>query len=123
MVLFPSFLEGLARTRSLKKMKNCHEDVARKTAEALEKEAKKNELVLSSSSGIFMSDKSNNFSSVCSKRGQKGINQDCLFIWEVSPQFENVFLFVANMLVSKHMLYIFHIFISWVGRNLDAKRT
>ncbi|KAI5349364.1 hypothetical protein L3X38_002251 [Prunus dulcis] len=82
MVLFPSLLEGLARTRSLKKMKNCHEDVARKTAEALEKEAKKNELVLSSSSGIVMSDKSNNFSSVCSKRGQKGINQDCLIIWE-----------------------------------------
>ncbi|XP_024192970.1 probable protein phosphatase 2C 34 [Rosa chinensis] len=81
MVLFPSFLDGLGRTISIKKTKNCHGDVAKETAEALTKEAKKNELVLSSS-GIVDSDKSNNFSSVCSKRGQKGINQDCLVIWE-----------------------------------------
>ncbi|KAK9933864.1 hypothetical protein M0R45_021037 [Rubus argutus] len=81
MVLFPSFLDGLGRTISIKKTKNCHNDVGKETADALAKEAKKNELVLSSS-GIVKSDKSNNFSSVCSKRGQKGINQDCLVIWE-----------------------------------------
>lgn len=81
-MLFPSFFDGLGRTISIKKTKNCHNDVGKETADALAKEAKKNELVLSSS-GIVKSDKSNNFSSVCSKRGQKGINQDCLVIWEV----------------------------------------
>lgn len=81
-MLSPFFLDGLGRTISIEKTKNCHNDVAKETAEALTKEAKMNELVLSSS-GIVKSDKSNNFSSVCSKRGQKGINQDCLVIWEV----------------------------------------
>lgn len=80
-MLFPSFFDGLGRTISIKKTKNFHNDVGKETADALAKEAKKNELVLSSS-GIVKSDKSNNFSSVCSKRGQKGINQDCLVIWE-----------------------------------------
>ncbi|ESR55709.1 hypothetical protein CICLE_v10022462mg [Citrus x clementina] len=35
-----------------------------------------------SSSGIVKSNKSSNFASVCSKRGQKGINQDCAIVWE-----------------------------------------
>ncbi|KAJ9154538.1 hypothetical protein P3X46_027858 [Hevea brasiliensis] len=34
------------------------------------------------SSGIVKSSRSNNFASVCSKRGQKGINQDSLIVWE-----------------------------------------
>ncbi|OMO53607.1 phosphatase 2C (PP2C)-like protein [Corchorus capsularis] len=45
------------------------------------KDAKKNELMLSSS-GTVKSNRSNNFASVCSKRGQKGINQDCAVVWE-----------------------------------------
>ncbi|XP_009369998.1 probable protein phosphatase 2C 34 [Pyrus x bretschneideri] len=81
MVLFPSLLEGWGRTKSGKKTKNCPSDVARKTAKAWEKEAKKNERV-SSSSGVVMSERSNTLSSVCSKRGRKGINQDCLTIWK-----------------------------------------
>ncbi|CAL1397303.1 unnamed protein product [Linum trigynum] len=94
MVLFPSFFNGLARTvsstsSSLKKAKSMEKDSAaaaadgggKQAAEELAKDAKRNELILSSS-GIVKSTKSNNFSSVCSRRGQKGVNQDCLVVWE-----------------------------------------
>ncbi|OMP11874.1 phosphatase 2C (PP2C)-like protein [Corchorus olitorius] len=87
MVLFPSLLDGLARSVSIKKGKNNNgqtsssTDVGREAAETMAKDAKKNELMLSSS-GTVKSNKSNNFASVCSKRGQKGINQDCAVVWE-----------------------------------------
>lgn len=81
MVLFPSILDGLVRTISIKKDR-CDDHVGRKTAEALSKVAKKKELI-SNSSGIVKSEKSDNLSSIFSKRGQKGINQDCLVVWEV----------------------------------------
>ncbi|XWS14129.1 hypothetical protein CRYUN_Cryun36dG0096800 [Craigia yunnanensis] len=81
MVLFPSFLDGLARTISINKGRNSQTDVGREAAETLAEDAKKNELMLSSS-GTIKSNKSNNFASVCSKRGQKGINQDCAIVWE-----------------------------------------
>ncbi|KAJ4844972.1 hypothetical protein Tsubulata_011705 [Turnera subulata] len=79
MVLFPSFFDGLARTVSIKKGKE--KDVGKEAAEALAKGAKKKELMLSSS-GTTKSNKSNNFASVCSKQGQKGVNQDRLIVWE-----------------------------------------
>lgn len=83
MVLFPSLVSGLARSVSFKRGKNCEkEDEGRKAVEALAKEAKKNELLLSSS-GIVKSHKANTFASVFSKRGRKGTNQDCLTVWEV----------------------------------------
>ena len=82
MVLFPSILDGLARTVSIKKGRNSQKDVGKEAAESLAKDAKKNELMLSSS-GNVKSNKSNHFASVCSKKGQKGINQDCLIVWEV----------------------------------------
>lgn len=78
----PSVLEGLARSVSIKRGKNSTKDVGKETAASFAKDAKKNELMLSSS-GIVKSDKSNNFASVSSKRGEKGINQDCLVVWEV----------------------------------------
>ncbi|KAI5572373.1 hypothetical protein POPTR_010G006200v4 [Populus trichocarpa] len=81
MVLFPSLLDGLAGTVSIKKGRNSRKDAGREAAEALAKDARKNELMLSSS-GIVKSNKSSNFASVCSKRGQKGINQDSLVVWE-----------------------------------------
>ncbi|KAJ7955155.1 putative Protein phosphatase 2c [Quillaja saponaria] len=81
MVLFPSLVNGLARTMSTKKGKNGQNEAGREAVEVLEKEAKKNELILGSS-GIVKSSKSNNFASLCSKRGNKGINQDCLIVWE-----------------------------------------
>jgi serine/threonine protein phosphatase PrpC len=97
--LIPLLLDGLARTVSAKKgssgKRNCKADdhdeeiavaASRKyAAEAMAKEAKKKELMLTStsSSGNFVnSNTSNNFASVCSTRGQKGINQDSLVVWE-----------------------------------------
>ncbi|XP_062108667.1 probable protein phosphatase 2C 34 [Humulus lupulus] len=73
MVLLPSIFK--------KGNKNFGHDIGKETADALSKEAKKNELI-SRSSGIVKSQNSDNLSSIFSKRGQKGINQDCLVVWE-----------------------------------------
>ena len=85
-MLFPSLLDGLARRRSTVSIKrsrrSCQNDSGREAADELAKDAKKSELMLKSS-GIVKSNKSDNFASVCSKRGQKGINQDCALVWEV----------------------------------------
>ncbi|GMY27811.1 probable protein phosphatase 2C 34 [Fagus crenata] len=81
MVIFPSLLDGFTKRVSIKKERNGKNNVGRETAEKLAKEARKNELMLSSS-GTVKSNKSNNLASVCSKRGMKGINQDCLIVWE-----------------------------------------
>lgn len=82
MVLFPSFHDGLSRIISTIKGRNSQKDTGKEAAEALAKDARKNELMLSSS-GNVKSSKSDNFASVCSKRGQKGINQDSSVVWEV----------------------------------------
>lgn len=82
MVLFPSLVNGLARTVSLKKDKNCRKDGGRKALEALAKEARKNELLLTSS-GIVKSSKANNVASVFTKKGHKRFNQDGFIVWEV----------------------------------------
>ena len=84
MVLFSSLVNGLARTVSSKKGRDSEKDVGRKAVEALAKEARKNELLLSSS-GIVKSANSNSFGSVFSKKGQKGVNQDRLVVWKVCP--------------------------------------
>ncbi|KAM1442676.1 hypothetical protein COP2_010521 [Malus domestica] len=77
-----SMFSGLARSLSLKKGKNNDEKSgARGAAEAMAKEAKKNDMILRSS-GIVYVDGSNNFASVFSKRGEKGVNQDCCIVWE-----------------------------------------
>jgi len=83
MVSIPSLVNLISRTMSLNKDKSYgKDDDARKVVEAMAKEARKNEMLLSSS-GIIKSDKSNNFSCVFTKKGQKGFNQDCLIVWEV----------------------------------------
>ncbi|KAG9129790.1 hypothetical protein Leryth_016008 [Lithospermum erythrorhizon] len=77
-----SMFNGLARSFSLKLRKNNGRALsAREVVEAMAKEAKKNDLILRSS-GVINVDGSNNFASVCSKRGEKGVNQDCLIVWE-----------------------------------------
>ncbi|MED6211242.1 hypothetical protein PIB30_071828 [Stylosanthes scabra] len=84
MVLFPSLVNGLARTIASKKEKGCANDDdedEKKAVKALAKEARKNGLLLSSS-GTVKSPKANNFASVFTKKGQKGVNQDCLIVWE-----------------------------------------
>lgn len=81
-MIFPSLLDGLARTVSIKRgSRNCRNGTGREAAEALAKDAKRNEMMLSTP-GIVKSNKSNNFASVFSKRGQKGINQDCTVVWD-----------------------------------------
>lgn len=79
---FSSMFNGLARSFSLKKEKNSWSCDGRGAAEAMAREAKKNDLILRSS-GFVNVDGSNNFASVFSKRGQKGVNQDCAIVWEV----------------------------------------
>lgn len=74
---------GIARSFSFKKGRNSGKcSTAREAAEAMAKEAKKNDLILRTS-GTVNADGSNNFASVFSKRGKKGVNQDCCIVWEV----------------------------------------
>lgn len=83
-MLFPSLLYALTKTESMRKgMNRKNIDVGKETAKTLAKEARKNHELILSSSGTVKSKKPDNFASVCSKRGKKGINQDCLIVWEV----------------------------------------
>ncbi|KAF8401418.1 hypothetical protein HHK36_012357 [Tetracentron sinense] len=77
---FSYLFNRLARSLSIKKG-TCGNDGGREAVDAMAKEAKKNDLILRSS-GIVNADGSNNFASVFSKRGQKGVNQDCFIVWE-----------------------------------------
>ena len=79
---FSSMFNGLAKSFLIKKGRNSGNCGGREAVEALAKEAKKNELILRSS-GTVNVDGSNNFASVFSKRGEKGVNQDCFIVWEV----------------------------------------
>ncbi|XP_042520797.1 probable protein phosphatase 2C 34 [Macadamia integrifolia] len=76
-----SLFNGLARSLSIRKGKNCEIDVGREAAEAMTKDAKRNDLILRSP-GIVNVDGSKNFASIFSKRGKKGVNQDCFIVWE-----------------------------------------
>ncbi|KAK6159858.1 hypothetical protein DH2020_003239 [Rehmannia glutinosa] len=80
-----STLNGLASSFSIKrtkKSKNKFENSdGREAVEAMAKNAKKNDMILRTS-GIVNVDRSNNLASVFSKRGQKGVNQDCFIVWE-----------------------------------------
>lgn len=78
---FSSMFSGLAKTLSIKKVKSLGNCEGREVVEAMAKEAKKNDLILRSS-GTVNVDKSNNFAAVFSKRGNKGVNQDCCIVWE-----------------------------------------
>lgn len=82
-----SMFNGLARSFSMRKVKNSNSNSGgncdgRGAADAMVKDARKNDLILRSS-GFVNVDGSNNFASVFSKRGNKGINQDCAIVWEV----------------------------------------
>ncbi|KAK7337717.1 hypothetical protein VNO77_18303 [Canavalia gladiata] len=71
----------LARSFTTKKGRKSGRFGGREAAESMAKEAKKNDMMLCSS-GTVNVDGSNNFASVFSKRGQKGVNQDCCIVWE-----------------------------------------
>ncbi|KAK7344258.1 hypothetical protein VNO77_13669 [Canavalia gladiata] len=78
---FSSVFNGLAKSFAGKKGRSSGRCSSRETAEAMAKEAKKNHFMLHSS-GTLGIDGSNNFSSVFSKKGKKGVNQDCCAVWE-----------------------------------------
>ncbi|KAK6288575.1 hypothetical protein POUND7_000116 [Theobroma cacao] len=78
---FSSMFNGLARSFPIRRGKNSENDDGREAAEAMAKDAKKNDLILRSS-GFVNVDGSNNLASVFSKRGRKGVNQDCAIVWE-----------------------------------------
>lgn len=77
-----SMFNGLARSFLIRKGKDIGNGDGREAAEAMAKEAKKNDLILRSS-GVINVDGSKNFASVFSKRGEKGVNQDTFIVWEV----------------------------------------
>lgn len=77
-----SMFNGIARSLSVRKGKNCGTCDGQEAAEAMAKEAKKNDLMLCTS-GVVSVDGSKNFASIFSKRGEKGVNQDCCIVWEV----------------------------------------
>ncbi|KAF5932156.1 hypothetical protein HYC85_028327 [Camellia sinensis] len=79
---FSSLFNGLARSFSIKNGQNSGYCGGSESAESMVKESKKNELILRSSGTVHVNG-SNNFASVFSKRGEKGVNQDCFIVWEI----------------------------------------
>ncbi|XP_028081782.1 probable protein phosphatase 2C 73 [Camellia sinensis] len=79
---FSSLFNGLAQSFSIKNGRNSGYCGERESAESMVKESKKNELILRSSGTVHVNG-SNNFASVFSKRGEKGVNQDCFIVGEV----------------------------------------
>ncbi|KAL2231264.1 probable protein phosphatase 2C 34 [Sesamum indicum] len=82
---FSSMFNGLARSLSIRRTKNsrsnCGSCDGREAVEAMAKDAKKNDLILRTS-GIVNAEGSKNLATVFSKRGEKGVNQDCCIVWE-----------------------------------------
>ena len=74
---------GLARSLAIRIGRNNGNDEGRDAALAMAKDAQKNDMILRSS-GFVNGDASKNFASGFSKRGEKGVNQDCFIVWEVS---------------------------------------
>jgi hypothetical protein len=68
-----SMLQGLARSMSLGKERKAGDD----------KEEEEQGTVLRTS-GTLWGEGSETFAAVCSRRGEKGTNQDCSIVWEVS---------------------------------------
>lgn len=80
---FSSMFNSLARSFSNKKAKNNNgKSYAKEAADEMAREAKKKAMILKSS-GCVHADGSNNLASVFSRRGEKGVNQDCAIVWEV----------------------------------------
>ncbi|KAL4580513.1 hypothetical protein LXL04_016709 [Taraxacum kok-saghyz] len=76
---FTSMFNGLTKSFSTtKKVKNSGDHGGKETSESMVKDAKKNDLIIRSTGSINV----HNLASVCSKRGEKGVNQDCCIVWE-----------------------------------------
>lgn len=89
MVQFSTFLSGLTKNMSTKNGKKRRINLGREATDALAKEARKNGLLLTSP-GNVSAKWSSNYVSAYSKGGNKGINQDCLIVWEAFGGKEDV---------------------------------
>ncbi|CAH8386154.1 unnamed protein product [Eruca vesicaria subsp. sativa] len=78
---FSSMFNSLARSFSNKKAQNNSKSYVKEAADEMAREAKKKAMILKSS-GCVNADGSNNLASVFSRRGEKGVNQDCAIVWE-----------------------------------------
>ncbi|XP_074320338.1 putative protein phosphatase 2C 34 [Silene latifolia] len=79
MVQFSSLFEGLAKSVSFKGSTG-KTDKGREAAETLADEARKNHLILRCPGET--SSRCKHVASVFTKKGEKGLNQDCLTVWE-----------------------------------------
>lgn len=84
MVQFSSIFTGITKSIAIRNGKKSKHDDGRETADALAKEAKKNEMMLTSSGSVAGA--SHNLAVVFSKGGKKGINQDRFVVWEVTTK-------------------------------------
>ncbi|RWR95263.1 putative protein phosphatase 2C 34 [Cinnamomum micranthum f. kanehirae] len=83
---FSSLLNGLAKSVSLslsvrREKRDSEEEAGREAAEALVREAKKRNMILRSCGNVD-AEGCKIFASVHTKRGEKGVNQDCCLVWE-----------------------------------------
>ncbi|KAA0048045.1 hypothetical protein IC582_011554 [Cucumis melo] len=81
---FSTMFNGLARSFSFKKGRNSgslDDGGGRESAKAMLKDAKRKDSILCTS-GVLNSEGSDTFASVFSKKGEKGVNQDCCIVWE-----------------------------------------
>ncbi|KAL2459294.1 putative protein phosphatase 2C 73 [Forsythia ovata] len=81
MMQLSTLLTTISKNVSIRSRKKRRTDVGKQAADELVKEAKRKEL-MRTSSGVVNADKYNTFASVHSKRGKKGINQDRFIVWE-----------------------------------------
>ncbi|CDO98822.1 unnamed protein product [Coffea canephora] len=81
MVQFTTILSTLAKNISIRSGRKSRLGVGRDAADTLAKEARKNEMMLTSS-GIVNANRTSNMASAYSKKGKKGINQDRFIVWE-----------------------------------------
>ena len=84
---FSSLLNGMAKSVSLSlsvggEKRSSEEEAGREAAEALVREAKKRNMILRSCGNVD-AEGCKIFASVHTKRGEKGVNQDCCLVWEV----------------------------------------
>lgn len=77
--IFNTLSKNISNSSSKKKTRL---GIGGEAAVVLAKEAKRNELLLTSSGSVNAKNKEA-FSSGHSKRGKKGLNQDCFILWEV----------------------------------------
>lgn len=82
MVQLSNLFNTLSKNTSSRTVKKSRLGIGEVAANALVKEAKRNELLLTSS-GAVNAKNNESFSVGYSKRGKKGLNQDCFIMWEV----------------------------------------